>query len=158
MKTLKFFVAACIAASACGSWAQWQWVDQSGRNVFSDRGPGPEVPEKNIVQRPVIVRKAPSASPTTAPASAAKDAGTDKTSANTPELAQDGATRNKAEEERVAKTRAENCRIAQQTRAALTAGVRLTRLNAAGEQEVLDEAGRAAEAKRMQSVIDSDCK
>ncbi|GAB2821760.1 hypothetical protein GCM10027276_24790 [Comamonas piscis] len=49
IKLLLLSVALGIGAPAM---AQWQWIDKDGRKVFSDRPPGLEVPEKNIVKRP----------------------------------------------------------------------------------------------------------
>jgi hypothetical protein len=40
----------------------------------------------------------------------------------------------------------------------LEAGLRISRTNATGEREVLDDAARASELKRVQSQIDNDCK
>jgi hypothetical protein len=68
------------------------------------------------------------------------------------------AAKRKAEEERVTKAKVENCARAKQGKATYDSGVRISRSNATGEREVLDDAARAAELKRIQSVIDSDCK
>lgn len=32
--------------------AQWQWVDQNNKKVFSDQAPPPDIPDKNILRRP----------------------------------------------------------------------------------------------------------
>ena len=42
--------------------------------------------------------------------------------------------------------------------AARNSGIRVARLNAQGEREIMDDAARATEQQRLQSVIDSDCK
>ena len=36
-------------------------------------------------------------------------------------------------------------------------GVRIGRVNTAGEREVMDDTARAAEAKRVQAVMAADC-
>lgn len=64
----------------------------------------------------------------------------------------------KAEEEQLATARAENCARAKQAKATYDSGMRIARTNEKGEREMLDEAARAAESKRIQSVIDADCK
>ena len=63
----------------------------------------------------------------------------------------------KAQEDAVAKTRAENCSRARQAKAGIDSGMRLARTNEKGEREVLDDAARAAELKRIQSVMASEC-
>ena len=64
----------------------------------------------------------------------------------------------KAEQEKIVKAKIENCARAKQAKATFDTGVRLSKANAAGEREILDDAGRAAEGKRIQTVIESDCK
>ncbi len=68
------------------------------------------------------------------------------------------AAKRKAEEERIVKAKVENCARAKQGKATYESGVRISRSNAAGEREVLDDTAKAAELKRIQAVIDSDCK
>ena len=68
------------------------------------------------------------------------------------------AAKRKAEEERVAKAKADNCKLAKQAKATFDSGVRIARTNQAGEREILDDTARVAEAQRIQNVIDSDCK
>jgi hypothetical protein len=62
-----------------------------------------------------------------------------------------------AEQEKVAKIKAENCGRAQRSMSALSSGVRISQTNSKGEREYLDDAGRAGESKRIQGIIDSDC-
>ena len=40
----------------------------------------------------------------------------------------------------------------------MQSGVRIQQMNAKGEREFLDDAGRAAETQRLQGVIAADCK
>ena len=40
----------------------------------------------------------------------------------------------------------------------LDSGIRIVRANAKGEREFMDDAIRAAETKRLEAVIASDCK
>jgi len=156
-----------------GAVAQWQWLDKDGRKVFSDRAPPPAVPDKNILKRPGAPRvltplatqdnadAAPANTATVAQpaASAPKISGIDKDLAEKKKKAeQEEAAKRKAEEERVAKARADNCARAKQAKAGFDSGVRLSRINKQGEREILDDATRAAEAQRIQSIIDADCK
>jgi hypothetical protein len=58
----------------------------------------------------------------------------------------------------VAQAKSENCQRARQGKATMDSGMRVARLNAQGEREIMDDKMRAAENQRLQSVIDSDCK
>ena len=155
-------VAALFCASLSAS-AQWQWLDSGGRKVFSDQAPPPEVPEKNILKRPGGAARpapAPAAAPASAPASAAVPRVSGKDTALEEKKKQaeaEAAAKQKAEEEKYQKTRAENCQRARQAKRTFDSGVRLGRLNEKGEQIFLDEAGRAAEAKRIEEVIAVEC-
>jgi len=150
--------------------AQWQWQDKDGRMVFSDRAPPTNIPDKAIVKRPGAAQLAPvvradeaagsgvAALPVAA-SSAAKTAGTDKDLLEKKKKADaEAAAKLKAEEQRVLAAKAENCQRAKASKAGLESGMRLSRVNAQGEREILDDAARAAELKRAQAVIDSDCK
>ena len=46
---------------------------------------------------------------------------------------------------------------AKQAKATLDSGVRMGRVSPSGEREVLDDAARATEAKRIQGIMASDC-
>jgi len=156
-----------------GAMAQWQWVDKDGRKVFSDRAPPPSVPDKAILKRPggpkLVAPLANTDSADAAPAngaasaqpaaSAPKISGVDKELAEKKKKAeQEEAAKRKAEEDKVAKAKADNCARAKQAKAGFDSGVRLSRVNKDGEREILDDATRASEAKRIQSIIDADCK
>ena len=136
--------------------------------MFSDRAPPPNIPEKSIVQRPgkmaVVPRSdAAAADQTTAPAqalaSAPRVSGIDKALAEKKKNAEAAeAAKRKADEDRVAAAKADNCQRARSAKAGLDSGVRLARVNAKGEREVMDDAARMVETKRIQSIIDDDCK
>jgi hypothetical protein len=66
--------------------------------------------------------------------------------------------RAKADENRAAAQRAENCNRARAHVTALESGQRIARVNAQGEREILDDKGRAEEMQRARQVIASDCK
>ncbi|WP_137894164.1 DUF4124 domain-containing protein [Ramlibacter sp. 2FC] len=138
--------------------AQWQWIDQSGRRVFSDQPPPAGTPARNILSQPG--GQPPPLAATPAPAaSAPRPSGQDK---GLEEKKQQGeaaeAAKKKAEEERQAAARAENCARARKAKEALDSGVRLARSNEQGEREYMDEAARAAEYKRLQPILDRDCR
>ncbi len=166
MKLLPTLLSAVLACTCATAFAQWQWIDKDGRKVFSDRAPPAEIPEKNILKRPagrtasVTIAPVEAASATAAPAldPAGKNAGVDKDlEAKKKQAADAELAKKKADEERATKAKIENCARAKQSKATLESGVRTSRTNAAGEREVLDDAGRAEELKRVQAVIASDC-
>ncbi len=159
--------AACVAALLLASspWAltQWQWVDSTGRKVFSDTAPPSNIPEKNILQSPIAARPAPPA-PAPADASAAQPAAAPQLPVRDEELEarkkqaeQAEEARRKAEEQRVAKARAESCERARKAKSVMESGTRLATTNAKGEREIMDDKARAAETRRMDDVIRADC-
>jgi hypothetical protein len=164
-----------IAASALTlpALAQWQWIDKDGRKVFSDRAPPAEIAEKSILKQPgVKLLSAPPAADTgaTAPTASAKVSSPAEKSSG-PKLsgkdAQLEARKNQAdalekakkqaEEEKIAKARTDNCERAKKGQASLKSGVRIALTNAKGEREIMDDAARAAEARRLQAIEESDC-
>jgi hypothetical protein len=147
-------LAACLYALTAS--AQWQWLDKDGRKVFSDRPPPAEVPEKNILKRPG--GRGPAASTAAAPAPPPAAAGVDKALQDKRKQTEDAeANKRKAEEERIARAKAENCSRAQQAKASFDSGVRISRVNERGEREFLDDAARAAEGERIQTIINQNC-
>ncbi|MDP2369052.1 DUF4124 domain-containing protein [Rhodoferax sp.] len=154
--------------------AQWQWVDKDGRKVFSDRPPPSDIPPKNILKQPAGRTTMPAAiapivadgadqpsaaaSAPLAGASGPKGSGVDKALEDKKKkAAQAELAKKRAEEEQVTKAKIENCARAKQAKATYESGIRIARTNEKGEREVLDESARAAESKRIQAVIDSDC-
>jgi hypothetical protein len=174
MKTLRFFLLAVACAAPALGHAEWQWIDATGRRVFSDQPPPPDTPQKNILRqpgpRPASLTFEKAAPAGTAPAEAAAAAPKAAASAGRPsgrdgeleakrkQLEAAEAQKRKAEEERVAKARADNCTRARQAKATLDSGQRLARVNDKGEREVLDDAARATELQRVQDIIASECK
>ena len=67
------------------------------------------------------------------------------------------AAKKKAEDEKIAKAKAENCTRARAAKAACDAGKPITQANAQGERIFLDGPARAAEAKRIDEIVASDC-
>lgn len=174
MKILSTVLALTLISICSTSMAQWQWLDKDGRKVFSDRAPSPEVPDKDILKRPNVMPKA--APPETRDAveneggaaaegaplalrPAPLSAGMDKDlEAKKKQMADTEAAKRKSEEERITKTKIENCARAKQAKTSFDSGARISRTNAAGEREVLDDATRAAELKHVQRIIQSECK
>lgn len=172
MKHLRHVLFGFFCLTSTLASAQWQWIDKEGRTVFSDRAPSADIAEKNITKRPSGRTANPSnpvsppahidASATPRPPSAGalpQLSGVDKDLAEKKQKAEDAeAAKHSAEEEKIAKAKVENCARAKQAKASFDSGVRIARTNSKGEREVLDDAGRAVEIKRIQSILDSECK
>ena len=154
--------------------AQWAWTDKEGRQVFSDRAPSVDVPDKSVFKRPgqnassksqdvsasggaseaAVKTAAPDQSSTSRP----QAAGVDKDLAERMKIAAQAQTmQRKAEEDRISKIKADNCERARLAQKTLDSGVRLSQINEQGQKVVMDQAARAAEAKRVQSIVDSEC-
>jgi len=166
MKLKTAVVLGAIWATSLTAMAQWQWVDKDGRKVYSDRPPPADVPEKNILKQPGYrggAAPAPAVGPASAasaPASAAipRSAGKEKELEEKKKQAeQQEAAARKAEEEKFQKTRAENCARARQAKAGFDSGARIATTSKTGERIILDDEARAAEVKRLQDVIRSEC-
>ncbi len=142
--------------------------------MFSDRAPSPDVPDKDILKRPRTAPRPTSAAAkeqgVSDSAAAAEGAvttarpvplpgGVDKElEAKKKQTLDAEAAKQRAEEEQTRKSKGENCARAKQAKSGLESGIRLSRTNAAGQREVLDDSARAAELKHIQNVIDSECK
>jgi hypothetical protein len=167
-------IRATLLALACAvpvlSLAQWQWIDKDGRKVFSDQSPPADVPAKNILRRPGS-RAAPVESASEAPAASAasqaakpsvaapKLTGKDKDLQEKKKQAETAdASKKKALEDEVSKLKADNCERAKRSKATYDSGVRVARMNDKGEREYMDDTARAAETKRLEGIIASDCK
>ena len=147
-------------ALAAPAQAQWAWKDARGQVHISDLPPPLDIPDKDVLKRPKGGRNA-----LPAPAAAASAASAATVARVDPELQakrgkaeQEQKDKARAEDERMAAQRSENCARARQQAATIDSGIRMAKLNAQGEREVLDDKGRAAEMARAQQVIASDCK
>ena len=168
MKLQSLFVAVSLALAAPWASAQWQWLDSSGHKVFSDRAPPADVPEKNILRRPGSAPRPaapapeeanPAAGATPGAAKPAKPNALDKEVEERRKKAEAAdAEKKKAEEAKLAAQRAENCARARQAMVTLESGMRIAQINEQGERVIMDDAGRAAEAQRIQAIINSDCR
>ena len=153
--------------------AQWQWIDKDGRKVFSDRPPSAEIKEKDILKQPGGRGRAPVAvvpAEAIAPGASAGVASTTKIptpklsgkdaelQAKKKKLEQEEADTKKADEEKVSAAKAENCERGKKGLSSFQSGARISTVNAKGEREIMDDNARAAETKRLQTIIDSDCK
>ena len=176
MKPARALLFGLTLAATLAAHAQYQWVDKDGRRVFSDRAPPADVPAKNVLSQPrggqAVVRGTPAAPAASAsatgeapasgaarPLAAASATGVDKALQEKKKQAEQAeAEKKKAEDAKVAAARADNCKRAMNAKANLDSGMRMARTNDKGEREVLDDAQRADELKRVNAIIASECK
>lgn len=173
MKFVQFpaFAAFAAAIALCASplaLAQYEWLDHNGRHVYSDQLPPADIPEANILkapraQAPRQVQEADEQQDRQlAVSSGAAEAASD--AQDSAELEQKKQELDAAEQARAAAQekeqqamRADNCQRAQQSKRTLESGMRMARVNDAGERIVLDDAQRAAELARANEIIASNC-
>jgi hypothetical protein len=166
-------VAAFVAVASCPAAAQWAWKDDNGRTVYSDRPPPATVNTDRIVRQPpnkqtVLPTPAP-ADPAAKPAPDAK-ATTSATAPAAPKsIAEQEMEFRKRQQERAdaekkaqdeqtkLAAKAADCERAKGYLRAVEGGERITRTDAAGNREFLDDAQRAAEAERTRKLIQATC-
>ncbi len=150
-----------LVSAASSASAQWMWRDKArgGQVTYSDRPPPPEVAEGDILKRPGDERKrATPPAPTASEAALATPRLVDASlEAKRKEAEKQAAAQKKKEEEKIAASRAENCDRSRKHLQALESGARMSRTNAQGEQEPMDDTARAAEVRRAREVIASEC-
>lgn len=174
MKTYRLLGLVCCAFMPLAALAQWQWLDKDGRKVFSDQPPPADIPAKNILKQPAGKPVAPptaDAAQTPNAAATASSAGNPKPAASAPKLEtrdKDLEARKKQAEaaeaakkkeaaDKLAKARAENCARARQAKATYESGTRIARTNAKGEREIMDDAAKMVESKRLDGIIANEC-
>ena len=160
-------LAACALLASGTASAQWLWIDSAGNKVFSDTAPPPGTPDKNILRKPgarIEVQPAAPADTGGAPAAAPtpKVTGKDEQLEAKKKLADKQAeeaaqAKKKADADKFAKTRADNCERAKRSKQTFDSGIRLSTTNAKGEREIMDDKARATEVRRIEEVIRSDC-
>jgi Domain of unknown function (DUF4124) len=167
MRQTSLLIATLLTALACsGAHAQWKWRDANGRVTLSDLAPPSTVREADILSRPAGSRPAAnSAAPAAATSAVVTSAAPTPKSSSDPELdarrkraADEQAAQQRQLEERNAAARADNCSRARSYLDALSEGKRVSRPNAQGELELIDDKARADEVQRARTMIASDCK
>ncbi len=152
-------IALGAAFAATPADAQWKWRDKSGIVQYSDLPPPSGIADADILQRPAPGaerRAAPAASAASAPLLVPKAA--EPASAPKPSKAEEeAAAKKQADAERDAQIRLDNCSRAKAQLKALQDGQRMSRINAQGQREFLDDKGRADETQRTQGVVAANC-
>jgi hypothetical protein len=157
------FVSCTVLLAALPAAAQWKWKDARGQVVISDVPPPREIPERDVLQKPELVTRRPANQITPAasappPEAVAKAKVDPELEARKKKTEQEQTDKVKADEEKVAAQRAENCRRARAHMSSLDSGIRLSRTNEKGEREILDDKQRADEVNRTRQIISSDCR
>lgn len=175
---LSLLVTATLGCIAVPAAAQWQWTDNNGKKVFSDSPPPQDVPDRNILKRPSGAAPAftskvmPAQAAAAASATPAAVASTPKAGASAPKLSgkdlelekkktqaeADEAAKKKAEDQKHAAAKADNCERARRSLASLQSGARISQLNAQGEREFMSDEQRQAEMQRTQNIVSADCR
>lgn len=152
-------LAALALLSACaGAMAQYVWTDEKGVRQYSDRPPPASVPANRILRGPGVAPPSSAAIPAPAADAATRPA---------PSVADRNAEFNKrraeraekekkdAEQEKLAEQKKQNCQRAANYKRSLESGMRMARVNANGEQVILDDAQRAQELQEASRVLES---
>ena len=149
------------------AFAQWKWRDKAGVVQYSDLPPPNGTADKDVLQRPTTTQQRLAAAAAAAvPASGASAAVTPpqpkgvepELEAKRRKVEEDQTAKAKVEADKAAASRVENCTRAKAYGRTLDEGMRISRTNAKGEREILDDSGRAEEGKRVKAIIASDCK
>ncbi len=163
-----WLVALPLLALVLPSQAQWKWRDKEGNVTVSDRPPPREIADQDILGRPAATRRnalplgAPGATGT--PASAASAPADAKVplerevEARRRAAEQEQAARARADDARTAAQRADNCQRARAQISTLEGGQRLSRVNARGEREVLDDKARTDELAQAREAVTTNCR
>jgi Domain of unknown function (DUF4124) len=153
----------CLLLSAPAE-AQWKWRDSRGQIHISDVPPPRDIPDKDVLQRAEIGARKPAPPPAAAASAAAAATAPGKAPVDAEledrkrKAEQEQAARAKADEKKAAATRADNCARAREQLATLDSGMRIARVRADGEREILDDNARAVESRRAREVMASECR
>jgi type IV secretory pathway VirB10-like protein len=154
--------------------AQWAWKDANGRTVYSDRPPPPDIKAGSIVRQPntqTLANPAPASGPLDDAGKPADGKTPDAKSApNAPKTVaeremefrkrqQERAESEKKATEEQTKSAAKTaeCDRARGYMKSLEDGIRITKTDASGNREFLDDSQRAAEMDRTRKIIQSTC-
>jgi hypothetical protein len=149
--------------------AAWQWKDANGRMVFSDKPPPATVRPSDIIRQPApMSAPRPAPVPASVDGAAAAPAGTAAPAAP-PTLAEREAEfrKRQAEQQKMAKEAEEkaqrdarlreNCQRARSYLGQLKSGERIATVSPSGERGFLDDAGRAAEIRKIEADLQKNC-
>lgn len=166
-------IASVAAVYASGAAGQWAWKEDSGRIVYSDRPPPANVKSTQILRQPALAAPTPAPAPqAAAPGAAATDGDRQATApaASAPKSIAErdmefrkrqqeraDSERKAQDEQQKSAAKAAECERARGYLRSLDDGVRISRTDASGNREYLDDAQRAAESERTRKAIQQLC-
>ncbi len=151
--------------------AQWHWIDAQGSKIYSDQPPPVGTPVNKILKKPVLLPTANSnlANEITLPepddivdkkdvknpqGKIEKDKKSKKDN-NDGDLSKDEQAKIEAKNKA---TKIDNCNRAKSAKLGMDSGLRMAKINDKGERIFLDAAALAVENKRIDGIIQSNCK
>jgi len=161
-------LAAALACSMPAA-AQWVWRDAAGKMVFSDQPPPKSVSSRDIVRQPGPAPRRSAAPEATGDGAAATGTQAEAARTAAPTVTEReiesrrrqqqlaDAEKKEADEESRKALLAENCERLRGYLRALEGGFRVARIDAAGQQQFLDDDARAADTERTRAQIEQFC-
>jgi hypothetical protein len=141
--------------------AQWAWRDVNGRVVYSDRAPPSDVKPDQIVRQPaqpgVLSAPLPSTQGERPAAAAPKTLAERELESRKRQQEQAEAAKLAADEQARKQQLAQECTRARGYLRALEDGIRVTRTDAQGNREFLEDSQRASEIQRTRDQISRMC-
>jgi len=168
----KLLCAVALAGLSLGASATkgWVWLDDAGRQVFSDMPPPASVPNNRIIRQPAQppaarpggtgVETPANASTPAAPTAARQGGAAASGSAAAPNgnvVLVETDEQLRAVEKQNAEIRADNCRRAQEALATLQRSGRLATINDKGQRVMMDANMRKTEMERAETMIRDNC-
>jgi hypothetical protein len=165
-------LATVAAAYMSGAAGQWAWKEDSGRVVYSDRPPPANIKSTQILRQPAMAAPAPApqaATPAGTAADGDKPAASPAASSAPKSVAERDmefrkrqqeradSERKAQEEQQKAAAKAADCERSRGYLRSLEDGVRISRTDASGNREILDDAQRATEIERTRKSIQQLC-
>lgn len=168
-------VAFAAAVYVTGAAAQWAWKEDNGRVVYSDRPPPPGIRSTQILRQPNVAMpepartaspaaggegdkagSAPGAQQAAAPA-APKSIAEREMDFRKRQQERAEAERKATEDQQKSAAKAAECDRSRGYLKSLEDGVRITRTDASGNREFLDDAQRAGEIERVRKLVQQHC-
>lgn len=165
-------IATVAAAYMSGAAGQWAWKEDSGRVVYSDRPPPANIKSTQILRQPAVAAPAPAPQAATPggtaadgekPAASAAGSSAPKSVAERDmefrkrQQERADSERKAQEEQQKTAAKAADCERSRGYLRSLEDGVRISRTDASGNREILDDAQRATEIERTRKSIQQLC-
>jgi Domain of unknown function (DUF4124) len=171
---LLYIMALSAALFSSGALAQYQWKDDNGRDVYSDRPPPSSISAKQIVRMPsagmrklAVSDRADTKSdakpdavklPATAMATPQKSMADKEMEARGKKLDQQDIDKKRKETEAQAERTAQACTEARAAQKTLESGERIATTNTKGEREIMGDAERAKKLEALKRDFGEACK